>query len=54
MHGDRIDAVYGDANGSTRGTAGWWVSRENGTITDPGAFSAVPWLNLEDGYGRSF
>ena len=53
MHGDRIGAVYGgDANGSDTGYGmGWWVSREDGTITDPGAFGAVPWLNLEDGYG---
>ena len=31
---------------------GWWVDREDpGHIEDAGAFGAVPWLDLDDGYG---
>ncbi|MFZ9018346.1 MAG: serine hydrolase domain-containing protein [Ilumatobacteraceae bacterium] len=30
---------------------GWWIDRETGRLTDPGAYGAVPWLDLDDGYG---
>lgn len=52
MLSDRIGEVY---EGSTfTGTGyglGWWVDRERGYRTDPGAYGAVPWLDVEDGYG---
>ncbi len=53
MHGDRIGAVYGgDAFGSGSGYGmGWWIDRDNGHISDGGAFGSTPWLDLEDGYG---
>jgi CubicO group peptidase (beta-lactamase class C family) len=53
MHADRIGDVYGgDAYSSGRGYGmGWWVDRESGRISDEGAYGAVPWLDLADGYG---
>jgi CubicO group peptidase (beta-lactamase class C family) len=54
-HGDRVQEAYGDA-GSSDGASegygmGWWIDRASGRINDPGAFGAVAWLDLEDGYG---
>ncbi|NND73804.1 MAG: beta-lactamase family protein [Ilumatobacter sp.] len=51
MHGDRVGAVYGDAAPGTGYGMGWWVDRESGRLTDPGAYGSVPWLDLEEGYG---
>lgn len=53
MHTDRLAAAYdGDAGDADTGYGmGWWVSRETGRISDPGAWGAVPWLDLDDGYG---
>jgi CubicO group peptidase (beta-lactamase class C family) len=52
LHADRIDDAYGGSVGADTGYAmGWWVDRKNGRIRDPGAYGAVPWLDLEDGYG---
>lgn len=53
MHADRISAAYdGDAGDSETGYGmGWWINRETGRISDPGAWGAVPWLDLDDGYG---
>ena len=52
MHADRIGEVYG---GSARPGVGygmgWWVERDAGRISDPGAYGSVPWLDLEAGYG---
>lgn len=42
LHTDRTDPVY---------AMGWWVDRSTGRLTDAGAFGAVPWLDLDDGYG---
>lgn len=53
MHADRISAAY-DGNASAPDTGygmGWWIDRETGRISDPGAWGAVPWLDLDDGYG---
>ena len=52
MHADRIGAVYGGSteDGSGYGM-GWFVDRDTGRISDPGAFGAIPWLDLDDGYG---
>lgn len=52
-HGDRIAETYGgDAwDPSTGYGLGWWVDRDNGHISDGGAFGSTPWLDLEDGYG---
>jgi hypothetical protein len=31
---------------------GWWISRdEPGVMADPGAYGAIPWIDLERGYG---
>ena len=30
---------------------GWWVDRESGRISDPGAYGSIPWLDLGAGYG---
>ena len=30
---------------------GWWVDRACGRINDPGAYGAVPWLDLDGGFG---
>lgn len=53
MHGDRIAEAYdGDAWAPDTGYGmGWWVDRDNGHISDGGAFGSTPWLDLEDGYG---
>ncbi len=55
MQGDRIGEVYG---GTTPDPTlpgyglGWWVSRqEPGYVADPGAYGAMPWLDLPRGYG---
>ena len=54
MWQDRIGPTYdGDANDDP-GTGygmGWWIDRETGRVSDPGAFGTVPWLDLDDGYG---
>ena len=45
-------AYGGDAGfGDTGYGMGWWVDRETGRISDGGAWGAVPWLDLDDGYG---
>ena len=52
MQSDRIGAVYGGETQTGSGYGmGWWVDRTSGLLTDPGAFGAMPWLDLEDGYG---
>ncbi len=58
LHSDRIGEAYGGgasagrlAGSETGYGMGWWVDRESGRITDPGAYGSVPWLDLEDGYG---
>lgn len=55
MQEDRIGEVYG---GTTidpihQGYGlGWWVSREEpGVVADAGAYGAMPWLDVERGYG---
>jgi CubicO group peptidase (beta-lactamase class C family) len=48
MHADRTGAVYGSGTGYGMG---WWIDRTTGLITDPGAYGAVPWLDLADEYG---
>ena len=53
MHADRIAAAYdGSAGDTDTGYGmGWWIDRESGRISDPGAYGSVPWLVLKDGYG---
>jgi len=53
LHRDRIlEAYNGNAGGAATGYGmGWWIDRENGRISDGGAYGSVPWLDLEDGYG---
>ena len=53
MHGDRIGDVYGgEAFSPDSGYGmGWWVDRTTGRLTDPGAYGAVPWLDLKAGHG---
>ena len=52
LHDDRIDDAYDGSAGPDTGYAmGWWVDRNIGRISDPGAYGSVPWLALEDGYG---
>ena len=48
MHSDRTVSTYGS---DTAYGMGWWVDEAAGRITDPGAYGAVPWLDLDDGYG---
>ncbi len=55
MQEDRIGKAYG---GSTPDPTmpgyglGWWVSRtEPGYVADPGAYGAMPWLDVRRGYG---
>lgn len=52
MHADRMAALGLDAGEAGTGYGmGWWVDRDTGIISDPGAWGAFPWLNLADGYG---
>ncbi len=52
MQSDRIGEVYGgEARPGSGYGMGWWVDKASGMINDPGAFGAVPWLDVEDGYG---
>jgi CubicO group peptidase (beta-lactamase class C family) len=55
MQEDRILAEY---NGTSIDPTmpgygmGWWVSRsEPGVVSDAGAYGAMPWLDVERGYG---
>lgn len=54
MQEDRIGAVYG---GSTIDPTmpgygmGWWVSRTEPLVSDPGAYGAISWLDLERRFG---
>jgi CubicO group peptidase (beta-lactamase class C family) len=51
MHADRIGDVYGgSADGDGYGL-GWWVDRATGRRSDPGAYGAFPWLDLDSGHG---
>ena len=51
MHTDRIGEVYGGSAGSAGYGMGWWVDQASGRLTDPGAYGAVPWLELDSGHG---
>ena len=53
MHTDRIGEVYdGETMTGTGYGLGWWVERDDsGRISDPGAYGAVPWLDLDGGFG---
>jgi len=53
MQTDRIGETYGGETLAGGGYGfGWWVER-NGSerINDPGAYGAVPWLDLDGGFG---
>ena len=52
MHADRLATLGLDAGSADTGYGmGWWVDRDTGIISDGGAWGALPWLNLADGYG---
>ena len=55
MHAERVVATYGAQTKSaeTGGYGlGWWIDLDDPShIEDGGAFGAVPWLDLADGYG---
>ncbi len=52
MHTDRIDSYGGRTLTGSGYGLGWWVDRDDsGRITDPGAYGAVPWLDLDGGFG---
>jgi CubicO group peptidase (beta-lactamase class C family) len=55
MHADRVGPIYGGTTAKGGPTAyglGWWVDEDDPAIVeDGGAFGAVPWLDLDDGYG---
>jgi CubicO group peptidase (beta-lactamase class C family) len=51
LHADRIAEAYdGSAIGRGYGM-GWWINRDTGHLSDPGAYGSTPWLDLDDGYG---
>jgi CubicO group peptidase (beta-lactamase class C family) len=47
-HENRTGRVYGSDVGYGMG---WWVDEANERITDPGAYGAVAWLQLDDNFG---
>lgn len=51
MHADRIGDVYGGSEDGDGYGLGWWVDRATGRRTDPGAYGAFPWLDLDSGHG---
>jgi CubicO group peptidase (beta-lactamase class C family) len=52
MHTDRIGPQYGGTTQMGGGYGmGWWVDRETGRISDPGAYGSIPWIDLARGYG---
>jgi CubicO group peptidase (beta-lactamase class C family) len=53
MHTDRIGEVYdGEAFSPGFGYGmGWVIDRESGRVVDGGAYGAVAWLDLADGFG---
>ena len=52
MHTDRIGPEYGGTTQMGGGYGmGWWVDRETGRISDPGAYGSIPWIDLDGGYG---
>jgi CubicO group peptidase (beta-lactamase class C family) len=51
MHADRIGDVYGGSGDGLGYGLGWWVDRATGRRIDPGAYGAVPWLDLASGHG---
>jgi len=51
MHADRIGDVYSGSVGGSGYGMGWWIDRASGRLTDPGAYGAVPWLDLGNGHG---
>ncbi|MBN1091514.1 beta-lactamase family protein [Blastococcus sp. TML/M2B] len=53
MHTDRIGEVFGGTTLTGTGYGlGWWVDRDGSNrINDPGAYGAVPWLDLDGGFG---
>ncbi|MGB0113574.1 MAG: hypothetical protein WBP59_10170, partial [Ilumatobacteraceae bacterium] len=48
MHTDRTTSTYDSPEAYG---LGWWIDDDADRITDPGAYGAVPWLDLSDGYG---
>ena len=52
MHADRIADVYGGTAPGGQGYGmGWWIDRQSGRINDNGAYGAVPWLDVDGGFG---
>jgi len=53
MQTDRIGATYGGKTMTGTGYGlGWWVAGDgSGRVNDPGAYGAVPWLDLDGGFG---
>jgi CubicO group peptidase (beta-lactamase class C family) len=51
MHADRIGDVYGGSAGRSGYGMGWWIDRTSGRLSDPGAYGAYPWLDIDDGHG---
>ncbi|TKJ18510.1 serine hydrolase [Blastococcus sp. CCUG 61487] len=53
MHTDRVGATYGGETQTGTGYGfGWWIDRSGSTrINDPGAYGAVPWLDLGGRFG---
>jgi CubicO group peptidase (beta-lactamase class C family) len=51
-HADRVAESYGENAGLQPGYGlGWWVNRENGIVSDGGAYGSLPWLDVDAGYG---
>jgi CubicO group peptidase (beta-lactamase class C family) len=50
-HADRIGEVYDGSAGGKGYGMGWWIDRDTGRLSDPGAYGSTPWLDLDDNYG---
>jgi len=51
MHTDRVGVVEGAEAPLPHYAMGWFVDQTTGRLTDPGAYGAVAWLDLDAGHG---
>jgi CubicO group peptidase (beta-lactamase class C family) len=52
LHTDRLEDFGGATQTGTGYGWGWWIERDGSyRVTDPGAYGAVPWLDLDGGFG---
>ena len=51
MHTDRVGVIENPAAPLPNYAMGWYVDQTTGRLTDPGAYGATAWLDLDAGHG---